>query len=165
MAQGVDLIHSSQDCLQACNNVSCGGWVWFSLCHCKKYQYIFSLAAYKAALLPSAIFPLAALQPIRQGPSTQTLSHLATTPINLNKATWRLFWQGQCNDQSIDVVSVPSISLSSVCLSISHPSAGFYTGFFEKGGKSSDAPTYQETVPITNALTARIRLWKKSRCF
>ena len=118
-----------------------------------------------AAPFCNNLFPLAALQPIRQGPSTQTLSHLATTPINLNKATWRLFWQGQCNDQSIDVVSVPSISLSSVCLSICHPSAGFYTGFFEKGGKSSDAPTYQETVPITNALTARIRLWKKSRCF
>ena len=26
-------------------------------------------------------------------------------------------------------------------------------------------PTYQETVPITNVLTARIRLWKNSRCF
>ena len=34
--------------------------------------------------------------------------------------------------------------------------AGFHTGFFEKGGKPSDAPPPppQETVPITNVLTA-----------
>ena len=41
--------------------------------------------------------------------------------------------------------------------------AGFHTGFFEKGGgggrKPSDAPPppFQETVPITNVLTARIQ--------
>ena len=40
--------------------------------------------------------------------------------------------------------------------------AGFHTGFFEKGGGGGGGggggspPTYQETVPITNVLTARI---------
>ena len=37
---------------------------------------------------------------------------------------------------------------------------GFHIGFFEKGGGGGGnhltPPTYQETVPITNALTARI---------
>ena len=47
---------------------------------------------------------------------------------------------------------------------------GFHTAFFEKGGgggggESSDALTYQETVPITNALTARIHLWKRIGVF
>ena len=47
---------------------------------------------------------------------------------------------------------------------------GFHIGFFEKGGGGGGGcggnhltpPTYQETVPITNALTPRIRLWKKN---
>ena len=35
-----------------------------------------------------------------------------------------------------------------------------------KGGENYLAPsTYQETVPKTNVLTARIHLWKNSRCF
>ena len=40
---------------------------------------------------------------------------------------------------------------------------GGSSGFFEKGGGGNHLtpPTYQETVPITNALTARICLWKK----
>ena len=38
--------------------------------------------------------------------------------------------------------------------------------FFEKGGGDHlRPPTYQETVPITNALTARIRLWKNFKVF
>ena len=37
---------------------------------------------------------------------------------------------------------------------------------FRKGGENHPAPpTYQETVPITNVLTARIHLWKNSRLF
>ena len=31
--------------------------------------------------------------------------------------------------------------------SVTNAYSGFHVGFFEKGGKSSDAPTYQETVP------------------
>ena len=41
-------------------------------------------------------------------------------------------------------------------------------GFIEGGGGGGNhlaPPTYQETVPITNILTARIHLWKNSRCF
>ena len=50
------------------------------------------------------------------------------------------------------------------------PHTGFHVRFFEKGGGGGGGggggnhltpPTYQETVPIANALTARIRLWKK----
>ena len=35
-----------------------------------------------------------------------------------------------------------------------------------KGGENHLAPsTYQETVPITNVLIARMHLWENSRCF
>ena len=44
--------------------------------------------------------------------------------------------------------------LSSLC-------TGFHIGFFEKGGGGGESSDAQETVPITNALTARIRVWKK----
>ena len=33
------------------------------------------------------------------------------------------------------------------------------------GGNHLTTPTYQETVPITNALTARMRLWQKFKMF
>ena len=38
---------------------------------------------------------------------------------------------------------------------------GFHTGFIEKRGKPAAAPTYQETVPITNVLTARMYTFRK----
>ena len=39
--------------------------------------------------------------------------------------------------------------------------------FSKKGGGGNHLapPICQETVPITNVLTARIHLWKNSRCF
>ena len=41
---------------------------------------------------------------------------------------------------------------------------GFHTGFFKKGaGENHLTPPYQETVPITNVLTARIHVWKNYR--
>ena len=47
---------------------------------------------------------------------------------------------------------------------------GFIYDFSKKGWGGGGwnhltPPTYQVTVPITNALAARIRLWKNSRCF
>ena len=45
-------------------------------------------------------------------------------------------------------------NLEGVHLMHVHP-PGFHTGFFEKG-----PPTYQEAVPITNVLTARIHHWR-----
>ena len=54
----------------------------------------------------------------------------------------------------------PALSCASL-LQHNPATPGFHTGFFEKGGNHLTPPTYQETVPITNALTARIRLWKK----
>ena len=38
---------------------------------------------------------------------------------------------------------------------------GFIQDFSKRGGNHLTPPTYQETVPITNVLTARIHLWKK----
>ena len=38
---------------------------------------------------------------------------------------------------------------------------GFIEDFSKRGGNHLTPPTYQETVPITNVLTARIHLWKK----
>ena len=39
-----------------------------------------------------------------------------------------------------------------------------YRIFRKGGGNHLTPPTYQETVPITNVLTARIHLWKNYRC-
>ena len=38
---------------------------------------------------------------------------------------------------------------------------GFIQDFSKRGGNHLTPPTYQETVAITNVLTARIHLWKK----
>ena len=53
--------------------------------------------------------------------------------------------------------------LKTLCLCLifySRLSQGFIQDFSKRGGNHLTPPTYQETVPITNALTARIRLWK-----
>ena len=49
--------------------------------------------------------------------------------------------------------------------------AGFHTGFFKRGGGGGGEPSGTPHLPgnsaysITNILTARIHLWKNSRCF
>ena len=51
-----------------------------------------------------------------------------------------------------------------ICWKIFIGFQGFIQDFSKRGGNHLTPPTYQETVPITNVLTARIHLWKNYRC-
>ena len=72
--------------------------------------------------------------------------------------------------QSFENISNLVMQKKSLHLTSINTRTGFHTGFFEKGGGGGGGgnhlmpPPNQETVPITNVLTARIHFWKNYRC-
>ena len=80
---------------------------------------------------------------------------------------WAMLLAGLPRSTNCNLENIHFISASNLvdCLGQTKPLVedlqGFIQDFSKRGENHLTPPTYQDTVPITNVLTARIHLWKK----